>query len=420
MFRLTADRERGQILPLLACVMVILLGLTGLAIDYGMAAVTRSNLQSAADAAALAAAQELPDPAGAVAKARDYTGKNGFTDGTDGVTVSVVTPYNGDPEKIEVTITSSVPTAFMRALGIESTGVSARAVATCAAGAGDYAVVVLDDDADHAFSHTGSGNLTITDGGGIMVNSESSTAIFKTGSGDINVEPAPFHYYAAGDIQIVGSGDVNPWPSPRPSRIDDPLADMVPPVPGTPAPGSEGTPSEPKLTHILGSSNHTLYAGTYYGGLKISGSGNVTMEPGVYIMAGGGLEISGSGNIVGDGVLIYNTEDPEKPTGPGAFDRIDISGSGNFDLTAPASGSYQDMLIWQDPGNTEQMRHQGSGNLGDGIIYLPSAELHIAGSGSIGSLQIIVDKYTKTGSGNVTIPFQAYVEVSVPRIALVE
>ena len=100
MSKLLRSGEQGQTLVLVLFLMTSLLGMAGLAIDYGLAAATRRDTQNAADAIALAAVQELAD-GDPVAVAQDYATRNGFTNGVDGVTVSVVTPYNGDPEQVD-------------------------------------------------------------------------------------------------------------------------------------------------------------------------------------------------------------------------------------------------------------------------------------------------------------------------------
>lgn len=170
----------------------------------------------------------------------------------------------------------------------------------------------------------------------------------------------------------------------------------------------------------MGSDNITVRPGAYYGGLKISGSGNVTFETGVYVFAGGGFEYSGSGNPSGNGVMFYNTFDPQNPGGAGACDEIAIQGSGNTDFTAPSGGQWPNMLWWQDPACSDSFKHAGSGNIGTGIIYLPNAKLDLSGSGNLGSVQIIVDTLDISGSGNQTMTYQSFVETAVPSVSLVE
>jgi hypothetical protein len=83
---------RGQVLVLVAVGIAVLLGISGLAIDVGRVMAERRHLQTAADAAALAACQSLKDGAvadvGAAAmRARSVASVNmeGSPSGTVGV-----------------------------------------------------------------------------------------------------------------------------------------------------------------------------------------------------------------------------------------------------------------------------------------------------------------------------------------------
>lgn len=58
-FRAFADSHSGGALLIFAFAMPALLGVVGAAVDYGTWVKERSHLQSAADAAAMAAAREL-------------------------------------------------------------------------------------------------------------------------------------------------------------------------------------------------------------------------------------------------------------------------------------------------------------------------------------------------------------------------
>jgi hypothetical protein len=110
-------------------------------------------------------------------------------------------------------------------------------------------------------------------------------------------------------------------------QIADPLNDgsvpanmiPVPPIVGKPVAGVNGCPASgvtipsgtagsPSILSIQGSVTTKICPGTYYGGIKISGSANVTMLPGVYYIAGGGFLVSGAGSVDGTaGVMIYNS-----------------------------------------------------------------------------------------------------------------
>jgi Flp pilus assembly protein TadG len=107
-------------------------------------------------------------------------------------------------------------------------------------------------------------------------------------------------------------------------QITDPLNDPanpggivpVPPVVGAPVSSANGCPAGATIptgtvsvpsTLTINSGNPSICPGTYYGGISIGGSANVTMMPGVYYMAGGGFRVSSSASVNGTaGVMIYN------------------------------------------------------------------------------------------------------------------
>ena len=72
----TGRRERGQILPIVALALVVMLGISAFAIDVGYAYYAKRQLQSATDAAALAGAQDLPSISTAKATAATYASAN--------------------------------------------------------------------------------------------------------------------------------------------------------------------------------------------------------------------------------------------------------------------------------------------------------------------------------------------------------
>jgi Putative Flp pilus-assembly TadE/G-like/von Willebrand factor type A domain len=69
--------ERGQVIAVIVVFLVVLLGMAAMVIDVGYAYYAHRSLQAQADAAALAGAQELPDPTRAESVAFDYSGEAG-------------------------------------------------------------------------------------------------------------------------------------------------------------------------------------------------------------------------------------------------------------------------------------------------------------------------------------------------------
>lgn len=117
--------ESGQAIVMFAIGFVVLLGFAALAVDIGSVASEKSNLQNAADAAALAGAQELPtNPEQAKLVASKYALANGKVG--DKV---VKTEVSGDDLIITVTIERKVNGYFSQFLGVNSSDVAAKASA---------------------------------------------------------------------------------------------------------------------------------------------------------------------------------------------------------------------------------------------------------------------------------------------------
>jgi len=161
--------QRGQVLPLVALGMVLFMGMAGMTIDVGQAYIVRSQLQSAANAAALASATSVYQGPTAVllaavplsASQYDASGNTSpstiASDITAGTTVSKGANYSPrlpgvtttatttcvtatlagttcanshtDQNVVRITESASVPTFFMRVFGINSLSVGATATA---------------------------------------------------------------------------------------------------------------------------------------------------------------------------------------------------------------------------------------------------------------------------------------------------
>ena len=119
--------ERGQIVPIVAAMVLFMMGMLAVAGDTAFVWMQRRNLQNAADSAALAAAQKLPDDqAGASTLANDYVTKNG------GGTTTVEfgdTITGGLPTSVKVTVHKDSQSLFGVSLGFGNLDVSAKAKA---------------------------------------------------------------------------------------------------------------------------------------------------------------------------------------------------------------------------------------------------------------------------------------------------
>ncbi len=112
--------EKGSVLVLLAGALFLLIGMTAMVADVGVAYVNRAKLGSAMDAAALAGACELPhDIEEARVAARQYAEKNGVPDDELEIEISP------DGESIYVSTTKKMPLFFGRLLSSEERNLAA-------------------------------------------------------------------------------------------------------------------------------------------------------------------------------------------------------------------------------------------------------------------------------------------------------
>jgi Flp pilus assembly protein TadG len=145
---------RGQVLVIVALGIVVLLGLAGIAVDVGRLMAERRHMQTAADAAALAACQSLKDGAVAdvavaSARARSVASVNlaGSPSGTSGSMADPAVYEDQDGSgfldadelvsgvvvsstSVRVAISGDVETTLARVVGIPTLGVGARARCT--------------------------------------------------------------------------------------------------------------------------------------------------------------------------------------------------------------------------------------------------------------------------------------------------
>jgi hypothetical protein len=151
----------GATLVFVALTLVALLGVASLAIDIGHLLYVRTRLQATADAVALAAAQEIPNPTSTRTIARQYATSNEGGDTSvladDDVQLGLwdtgarsFAPGQNPPNAVHVIVRRSaannnpVGTWFARVLGIDEAGVEAEAIATKGGGGGSR--FLIDDE----------------------------------------------------------------------------------------------------------------------------------------------------------------------------------------------------------------------------------------------------------------------------------
>jgi Flp pilus assembly protein TadG len=120
--------ESGLALVWMSLFLMVLLGFAALAVDIGHGYLVAQRAQNAADAAALGGTIYLPDDVtSAATDALAIASANGFSNGTNGVTVTA--EQQTQPTQLKVTVKQDVPTWFAKAIGFDFMHVSRSAVA---------------------------------------------------------------------------------------------------------------------------------------------------------------------------------------------------------------------------------------------------------------------------------------------------
>jgi Flp pilus assembly protein TadG len=378
------DEESGQGTVLMAICIACVCGLLGLSVDAGLMFRAKRMMQTAADCGAIAGAAEL-NYGDSVTAAQAATAQNGATNGTNGVVVAVNPPPLYGPKKgtqgyVEVIVTKSVPTNFMRIFNVNAMTVAARAVAGL--GPSQGCIYTLDTSGSD-ISLSGSGSLSVPNCG-IIVNSTSSNGVRLSGSASITAKSIGI----VGGSSVSGSGTLSPAPVTGIAPVSNPLSFLQ-------APSYNASSCLPD-PHVTSSATlgPTVAGGTVcYNGLSNSGSGALTLNPGVYVITGG-FSASGSATITGTGVTIYLAA----PNGS-----LSLTGSGALNLTAPTSGPYSGILFFEAPSDTNAMSISGStGTILTGIFYAPSAALSLTGSsGATFNAAVVSYTLSITGTGSL-------------------
>jgi len=387
------SQRRGFVLVTTVLSMAVLLAFLGLALDVGHLQLVKSRMQSAADAAALGGAQQIKmsgSSAGAAAAARSDASRNGFTNGVNGVTVTVNTPpasgySTGDSTGVEVIVSDSVSALFMELVSSSSTTVQARAVAH--QGSGTATLVTLDASAKSSFSATNGATVKI--GGGIVVNSSNAQAMTVSGGTSVTATAIG----VTGGDSVSGGSSVSPAPVTGVAATRDPLAYV-------PAP-TVGDCNHIGLALHWAAGTQQLYPGVYCNGISVGNGAVANFNAGTYILKGGGLTLNGGTTNTGAGVTFYNTAG-----GGYSYGAISISNGASANFVAPTTGSLAGILFFQDRaivGGAASSLTGGATVVLQGALYFPTTALTYSGGVALPADYTLVVAKSVSLSGGVTL-----------------
>jgi Flp pilus assembly protein TadG len=214
-------------------------------------------------------------------------------------------------------------------------------------------VLALDPHAQSAVKIQGSTQVVL-EGCVIASNSDADDSAFRGGSAQVTADCVSA---VGGTVGLSLSGVHLACGRPLEKQYPalDPLAMIAPPQ-------IAGCMSMP------GGNTKTLSPGKYCGR---TWSGNITLQPGVYVLDGGKIQLGGGGRLVGHGVTIF------------LMNGAEFTSNGNelIELSPSEDEPYAGITVFQERSDTKQLTiNGGSGSKVSGFVYAPGAEVFYAGN----------------------------------------
>lgn len=414
---------------LFAMMTVPLMIFATLTVGLGNARQERRQAQNAADAAALAGAQDITSgdvsSAAVVGVIKSYVSKNygavSWTGCVDSAALSVLPDspescisWDADPpstKTVRVAIpVRNAPTFFGGVVGMPTIAVTASASASVGVPSAPITMpCALCTLSDTNLAVTGitlqNGNIAVT-GGAIYVGGSLTCGPQGTMTSTGN-----------GVVGSIGSKCTQITPAATNiAAIADPLGSL---------------PAAPDYSGLTAKSDCTV--GPAVPGIYNNITGCV-LTPGLYVIAGGTLGGSGLATLTGPGVTIFltcGTASSPRGCNPGeAGGAVNLGGNGAVTLTACAAapcvgGATPGMVLWFDRNNSSTLVAHGNALVNVvGTVYGKSVAVDVKGSpaGTLGTClggfcsQIVVRQVAFSGQGTLNVSYVpgSNVTVSVP------
>ena len=343
--RLIPD-QRGSMLPMMAVILMVAAAGGAVAVDLTRAYAFRDQLQLTADAAALAAAVNLPNIDAARKSAYLYAAKNmpdieniirpddiefGYWDPA----TQTIRTGTDTPNTLKVTVrlanadNNALSTLFAGIFGSSTMDIAASAVAGKRSA---MCIMALDPDQQAAL------------GLDVLAKIEALNCTVQVNSrNDQAFQVLPGSQFMASGLCVTGDTFIGPFTRVAPEPTvgcppqPDPLAGLAPPEIGA------CDYNENKFDNHSG----ILQPGVYCGGLTIAGKSDIVLAAGTYVIKDGPLSILDTARVGGEDITFFLT---------GRNAVIQFEDMSTLTLTAPTSGDMAGILVFQDRGHIARDR----------------------------------------------------------------
>lgn len=384
----------GAVAPMVALMLVPILGATALAVDVSYWYQKQRSMQNAADSAAIAAAQT--GDADYVGMAKGTAARYGYVDGAGSVTVvpSRVTCPSGTGTCTQVVIGYTSPLFFAPVVGFQGNknggagqGISALAVAGSTSGTSHQFCILTLDKTAGANGLLANG-VPKADVGGCDIFSNNDLTCH---GGNLNAGSA----IAVGTSSVCGGAQISGAPPvpdpygkdgnktaptlPSKSDVDTACGGSYPQI----ATSGQNKGNPPSGNQIVGTYNWSTQSNStkilcgdiqLTGDVTLQGSSTVVIENGWLDLNGHTLK-TGTG---ADATIVFSGSDGYKH-----YPTSSVNNSGTIDIKAPSSGNWKGFALYQDPSLKSIVDVSEAGNAPayniTGIIYMPNAVVTVKG-----------------------------------------
>jgi Flp pilus assembly protein TadG len=386
-FRKLWNDERGNSLILAAAAMPLLIGSAGLATDTIQWALWKRQLQRAADSAAIAGVYDRFANEGATTNTDEAVDHDLELNQHTNIELQagypqVTYPADAGNNKNQVRVVLAVkrPLSFSGMFMEDAPLIITTAQAAAVQNSGEFCVLSLQDNSKTGIQATGNNSIVMDCG--MMTNSTATNAAAGQGSATVTATTLA----ASGGIQQSNNWDIGSY-QPYSPALEDPYAALEPDSNDT----STCSNSPPALTVNNTNDGLEVSGGACYSSISIQSNRTLTLKDGVYFIHGGSVNIQGLLNLT-NATLILSNKDLGATTA--TVGSLDANASGQINATAPTTGKWAGMAIYQDrraydsapTGNiTASSPNKINGNSTNkirGVVYFPNQQLTYNGTGT--------------------------------------
>ena len=358
--------ELGNFAVGLGCLLPVLLGTIGGAVDILVYNNHRDELQSTADAAVLAAATEATLKGWSVETASEvveavvtanlrnrYAGLATFKHEVD---------VDETRRRVDLDLTQDHYGYFYLGYFTGSPQIEVHASAA-ASGQSNICVIVQSPTAANAFHLTGDASVTAAECSAYS-NSAHTKGVAAAGLSKLTTELS-----CSGGGYSGSSTNFDPLPLTDCPQISDPLAARAATIDSSlPTATCSHTDLE------IRAKKKSLLPGVYCEGLRITKGSTVSLSPGVYVIKDGELRVDGKSTIEGTGVSFVFV---------GEKTGLEFKNDSTVSLTAPEEGSLAGLLMYARKSTAKKSRtfriESRNAEKLIGTVYIPGDKLVVGG-----------------------------------------